>query len=95
MAKIKKRRVIITVIGKDMIGIIAAITNLLASNQINILDISQTTMEGIFTMTMIVDLEESVLTIAQLSNMLKKLGEKIAQEIHVQDEKIIQAMYRL
>ena len=91
----KSQRAVITVVGQDTIGIVAAVTGLLASSQINILDITQTTLDGIFTMTMLADLEKSSLTVADLSDKLKKLGKKINQEIHVHDEKMIRAMHRI
>lgn len=95
MRKEEKQRAIITVVGVDAIGIVAAVTSLLAANRINILEITQTTLSGIFTMAMLVDLERSTVTIADLSDRLKKLGKKIGQEIDVQDEKIIRAMHRI
>lgn len=91
----EKQRAIITVVGKDAIGIVARVTNLLASHQINILDLSQRIMGEIFVMTMLVDLEKSSLTIAGLSNKLEKIGKEIGQEIHIHDEKIIKAMHRI
>jgi ACT domain-containing protein len=91
----KKQRAIITVIGKDQIGIVAKVTTLLAEHQINIMDISQRIMDGIFTMTMLVDLEKTPFTVADLSDKLKKIGKEIGQEIHVHDEEIIKAMHRI
>lgn len=91
----EKQKAIITVIGKDKVGIIASVTTILASNEINILDLSSTVMDDNFTMVMLVDLEKSDLNIAQLSDKLTKLGRSISQEIHTHDEKIIRAMHRI
>lgn len=95
MTKREAQRAIITVLGKDNIGIVAAITNQLAVNKINILEITQTTLDGIFTMVMLVDLEKSSLAIIDLSDKLKKLGREIGQEVNVHDESIIRAMHRV
>ena len=91
----RKQRALITVIGKDEVGIVAAVASLLAANKVNILEINQSIMAGFFYMIMLVDLEKSNLTLSELSDKLKKLGKKIGQEITVQDEKIIQAMHRI
>ena len=90
-----QKRAIVTVVGQDTIGIVAAISNLLASFQINILDITQTTMDDIFSMIMVVDLEKSTLNIPDLSDKFKKLGTEIGQEITIYDERILQAMHRI
>lgn len=95
MTKKKTQRAIITVLGEDNIGIVAAITNQLAINKINILEITQTTLDGIFTMIMLVDLEKSSLVVIDLSDKLKKLGREISQEVTVHDEDIIRAMHRV
>lgn len=91
----EKQRAIITVVGKDKVGIIASVTSLLASNKLNILDLSSTTLADNFTMVMLVDLARSNLNIVELSDKLKKLGKKIGQEINIHDEKIIRAMHRI
>jgi ACT domain-containing protein len=93
--QLKQKRGIITVIGKDKIGTVATISNFLAKNEINIEEISQTILEDIFTMTMLVDLSRSNLNIAELSEQLEKVGKKINHEIHVHDEKIFDAMHRI
>lgn len=90
-----KSRAIVTVIGKDKIGTVAEISSVLAKNQVNIEEISQTVLEDIFTMTMLVDLAKSNLNIAELSGKLEKVGSKINHEIHVHDEKIFDAMHRI
>lgn len=90
-----KQRALITVVGKDGVKIVAEVAQLLVTNNVSVLEINQSTMAGFFYMIILADLEKSNLTIGELSDKLKKLGEKIGQEITVQDEKIIQAMHRI
>ena len=85
-------KAIITVIGKDTTGIIAAVCTLLAERKINILDISQTVMEGFFTMTMLVDLTESTAAFADVSDALNAKGEEMGLVIRIQREDIFDKM---
>ena len=95
MKKNEEKRAIITVIGKDKVGIVANVTNFLAKSEINIEEISQTILRDIFTMVILADLKKSQLTITELSRKLKKIGEKTGTEIHIQDEKIFESMHRV
>lgn len=88
-------KAIITVIGKDTTGIIAAICTLLAEKKVNILDISQTVMDGFFTMTMLVDLEESIVSFAEISDSLSQKGEELGLSIRIQREDIFDLMHRI
>ena len=88
-------RTIITVVGKDTVGIIAKVCNYLASNNINILDITQTTMQGYFNMMMLVDTSASEKQHGELSDELKSLGEEIGVQIKAQKEEIFQMMHRI
>ena len=88
-------KAIITVIGKDTTGIIAAVCTLLAEKKINILDISQTVMEGFFTMTMLVDLTESTVAFAEVSDALSAKGEELGLSIRIQREDIFDLMHRI
>ena len=88
-------RVIVTVIGTDKVGIIAAVANVLADNQVNILDISQTIMQEFFTMMMVVDISKSVLSIQELQDQLEALGKKIGMRIQAQHEDIFRYMHRI
>ena len=82
-------RAIITVVGKDTIGIIAGVCNYLADNRINILDISQTIVSGYFNMMMIVDITTLEKPFGVLSDELAALGqEKIGVQIKIQKEEI-------
>ena len=88
-------RVIVTVIGKDKSGIIAKVSTLLAENLVNIEDISQTIVQGNFTMLMLCDLENSKLALKDLSLSLSKLGQQIGVSIHIQHEDIFNAMHKI
>ena len=88
-------RAIITVIGKDKPGIIAEVCTLLASCKINILDISQTVMEGFFTMTMLIDMKECIVPFAEVSEKLSAKGEEMNLSIRVQREDIFDKMHRI
>ena len=81
-------RAIITVIGKDRKGIIAGVSTVLADNGINILDISQTIMQGYFTMMMLVDLSDMKFSLAELSPLLEAEGRELGVSIKVQHEAI-------
>lgn len=89
------KRVIVTVIGQDRVGIIAAVANTLAEQKINILDISQTILQDFFTMMMIVDISQSPIGIAELQETLKKLGDSIGMQIQAQHEDIFRFMHRI
>ncbi len=88
-------KVIVTVIGKDKPGIIAKVSALLAENNVNIEDISQTIMQGKFTMIMQCDLQSAKLQLADLKSELVTLGENIGVSIHVQHEDIFNAMHKI
>lgn len=88
-------KAIVTVIGKDTTGIIASVCTLLAENKINILDISQTVMEGFFTMTMLIDMKECAVPFADVSDKLKAKGEEMNLSIRVQREDIFDKMHRI
>ena len=88
-------KAIVTVVGKDQVGIIAGACNTLANNRINVLDISQTIMEGYFTMMMVVDLAACETPFDQLRTILKDYGEGRGLSIRIQREDIFDAMHKL
>lgn len=88
-------RAIVTVIGKDKPGIISKVSATLADNNVNIEDISQTIVQGNFTMIMLCDLENSKLILKELKLEMEKLGESIGVSIHVQHEDIFNAMHKI
>ncbi len=88
-------KAIVTVIGKDTVGIIAAVCALLAQRQVNILDISQTVMQEYLTMIMLVDLSACQIPPAQLSQELEEAGKEQGLSIRMQREDIFNAMHRI
>ena len=88
-------KAIVTVVGKDRIGIIANVCTLLAEYQVNILDISQTVMQGYFTMMMAVDTSMSEIPFAELAKKLDHKGEQMGMSIRLQREDIFEAMHRV
>lgn len=91
-----QERAIITVVGKDTVGIIAKVCGYLAENGINILDISQTIVQGYFNMMMIVDITSLKLPFDEFSTELSRLGsETIGVQIRCQKEAIFDAMHRI
>ena len=88
-------KIIITVVGKDTVGIIAKVCTFLAENGINILDISQTIVSGYFNMMMIVDMSKSKVDFTEVSDTLDNLGEEIGVVIKCQREEIFDSMHRI
>ena len=88
-------RAIITVLGSDRSGIVAAVTGVLAEHNANILDISQTILQGIFTMTMLVDLGLSNVSFGDLQAQFAALSDEIGVQISMQREEVFNYMYRL
>ena len=89
------KKTIITVVGKDTVGIIARVCTYLAENQINILDISQTIVQGYFNMMMIVDMNQMSKEFGTVVDELKALGEEIGVMIKCQKEEIFDKMHRI
>ena len=75
---------VITVVGQDTIGIISRVSSILADNQVNIKDITQTILENLFTMIMIVDMTKSSIDIKDLADKLEKLGDDLGLSIRIQ-----------
>ncbi len=90
-----KYLVFITVIGKDRKGIIARISNAVFRHNINIEDLDQKVMEGYFVMTMLVDMSDSPITIAELKKELSVIENEMGLKIQVQHENIFQTMHRV
>ncbi len=88
-------RAIVTVIGKDSVGIIAGVCSLLAENNVNILDISQKVMGGYFTMIMIVDIGGAGVDFSALSSMLEEKGKELSVDVRLQREDIFEKMHRI
>ena len=88
-------RTIITVVGKDTIGIIAKVCTYMADNQINILDISQTIIQGFFNMMMIVDTSKMTIDYVTMIEEITRLGEDTGVQIKCQREDIFDKMHRI
>ncbi len=88
-------RAIVTVLGKDKPGIIAKVSNVLADNNVNIEDISQTVMSGNFTMLMLCDITASDKNLKELGAVLEQTGSEIGVSIHIQNEDIFNAMHKV
>ncbi|WP_209691713.1 ACT domain-containing protein [Methanomicrobium sp. W14] len=89
------KKTIITVVGKDTVGIIAKVCTYLAKNQVNIEDISQTIVKGYFNMMMIADASESQKSFCEMAEELEKLGDEIGVKIRCQHEDIFTKMHRI
>ena len=89
------KKSIITVVGKDTVGITAKVCTYLAENNINILDIYQTIVQGYFNMMMIVDMNEATEEFREVSEELNKIGEEIGVTIRCQRSEIFEKMHRL
>lgn len=88
-------KAIITVVGKDTVGIIAKVCTYLSENKINVLDISQTIVSGFFNMMMIVDMNQAAKSFLECQKDLDELGEQIGVSIKCQREEIFEKMHRI
>ena len=91
----EQNKVIISVVGKDTVGIIAKVCTYLADNKVNVLDISQTIVQDFFNMMMIVDIKKSTKAFGDIQKDLDTLGAEIGVEIKAQKEEIFEKMHRL
>ncbi len=88
-------RVVLTIVGKDKVGITAKVSNALAEMNINIININQNIMQGFFNMVLIADMAEANVPIAEAGYKMAALGEEIGVEIRLQSEEIFSAMHRI
>ena len=86
---------IITVVGKDKVGIIAGVCVALEKINVNILDISQTVLQNMFTMNMLVDIKNANVDYAKIVEALDKEGERLGVSIRIQKEDIFDAMHKI
>ena len=91
----EKNTAVITVLGKDRVGIIAGVSTLLSENNININDISQTILDDIFTMVMIVDLKDLIIEKSDISEKLEDLGKRLGVQITIQHTGLFNAMHTI
>ena len=88
-------KAVVTVVGKDRVGIIAQVCAALAENNVNVLDISQTVMQGYFTMMMVVDVSSATLPMALLCQAMEDKGTEMGLSIRLQRQDIFDAMHRV
>ena len=88
-------KAIVTVVGKDRVGIIASVCVKLAEYNVNVLDISQTVMQGYFTMMMAVDVSGCPIALAELAKVMDEKGKEMDLSIRLQREDIFEAMHRV
>ncbi|GFH39675.1 ACT domain-containing protein [Pseudolactococcus insecticola] len=88
-------RAIVTVIGQDKTGIVAGVSTRLSELEINIIDMSQTIMDGFFTMNMVVEIDEASKNFADVKANLTELGDELKVDIKIMNEAIFQAMHQL
>src|SRR3954469_20429391 len=91
----KSNRIIVTVIGQDTVGIIAAVATVLAEARVNIVDISQTTLREFFTMIMMADMDKATVPFDELKRRLNAKGEQMRLKIDAQHEDVFKFMHRI
>ena len=91
----KSTRVVVTVIGRDRVGIIAGVSGVLAEAGVNIVDISQTLMQDLFTMIMMVDIGRATIDFEELQRRLAAKGEELGMRIQAQREDVFSYMHRI
>ncbi len=88
-------RAVITVLGKDMVGILAKVSTQCAECGVNVLEVTQSVLQDLFAMIMLVDISKSTVPFQQLSDSLQKIGEGMGLTVHVMHEDIFQSMHRI
>ena len=88
-------KLVVTVVGKDRVGIIAMVSQILAENNVNILNINQNIDDGFFNMVLIGDLDNAAVSVEALKEKATALGKELGVEIRVQSEQIFTAMHRI
>ena len=88
-------RIVLTIVGKDRVGIIAKVSNLLAEHGVNILNINQNILEGFFNMVLIADMAAADVSLKELKEMATAIGNEIGVDIRVQHEEKFTAMHRI
>lgn len=89
------QKAVITVIGKDMVGILAKVSNICAASGVNVLEVTQSILQDLFAMVMLVDMSASSQDVAALSQQMDTLGEEMGLKIHVMHEDIFNSMHRI
>jgi ACT domain-containing protein len=90
-----KMKAVISVVGNDRVGILAMVANACAQYQINVLEVSQTILDGIFSMTMIVDMDRMSVTFDEFASLMETIGAENALIIRVMNQQIFDAMHSI
>lgn len=88
-------KAVVTVVGYDTVGILAKVSTVCAEHKANILDVTQSVMQDMFTMIMMLDISDMTSDFSELQNSLYALGEKIGMKIHVMHEDIFNSMHHI
>lgn len=88
-------RAVITVIGKDMVGILARVSSVCAENEVNIVEVTQSILQDLFAMIMLVDISKCKVPFPELSDQISQTGKELNLTIHVMHEDIFNAMHRI
>lgn len=88
-------RAVITVVGKDMVGIIADVTTIMRKHDINILDITQSILDDLFVMVMLTDISKAKVELTAFAEELTALGDQMGLKIHVMHEDVFNSMHRI
>lgn len=88
-------KAVITVLGKDTVGILAKVSNACAEEGVNIIEVTQSVMQDLFAMIMLADIKDSRIPIAELSQKFDKVGEEMGVKIHVMHEDIFNSMHKI
>ena len=88
-------RAVITVVGKDMVGILAKVSGLCAESNINVIEVSQSILQDMFCMIMLVDVSKTSIPFTQFSDTISKMGQELNLSIHVMHEDIFNSMHRI
>ncbi|MFQ9871549.1 MAG: ACT domain-containing protein [Oscillospiraceae bacterium] len=88
-------RAVITVIGKDMVGIVAKVSAICADMNVNIMEVTQSVLQDVFAMIMLIDISSMKTPLADLTDAMQKLGDEIGVKIHVMHESVFDSMHRV
>lgn len=91
----KLEKAVITVIGKDMVGILAKVSDMCAQRGVNVLEVTQSILQDLFVMVMLVDMSKASVEVAGLAEQMDGLGQELGLKIHVMHEDIFNSMHRI
>jgi ACT domain-containing protein len=93
--EVKDMRAVITVLGKDMVGILARVSAICADNGVNVVEVTQSILQDLFAMIMMVDISKSTIPFSELADKLTAIGEDMNLTVHVMHEDIFNSMHRI